>query len=237
MSPVVGVVGTDHSAAVRAAGGEPLVGEASAVVAAAPEVVVAVGEGALCALVAAGVEAPVLPVDAGPGVSSVAAADLGTALERVLAGESTRARLPLLGAGEDLRALFDCMLVTAEPARISEFTLHSGDDRVATFRADGVVVATPAGSHGYARRADGPLVAPGTGVVAVVPVAPFSTDADSWVVEPEGLRLTVERDEAPVELLADDRVAGEVTAGDPVAFDVVGTLAVAVVPESAGPFA
>ena len=237
MNPVVGIVGADHARAVRAAGGEPLVGDAGEVVAAAPDSVLAVGEQALCALVAAGVEAPVLPVDAGPGISSVAEADLGAALERLLAGAYTRTERPLLATGAGVRALFDCMLVTAEPARISEFTVHSGDDHVATFRADGVVVATPAGSHGYARRADGPVVAPGTGVIAVVPVAPFSTDADSWVVEPARLRLTVERDEAPVQLLADDRVAGEVAAGAPVEFGTTGQLAVAVVPESAGPFA
>lgn len=237
MDPVVGVVGADHARAVRAVGGEPLVGTANEVVAAGVEAVVAVGERALCALVVAGVEAPVLPVDAGPGVASVAAADLEPALDGVLTGAYTRSERPVLGTGRSTRALFDCMLVTAEPARISEYTVHSGDHHVATFRADGVVVATPAGSHGYARRADGPVVAPGTGVVAVVPVAPFSTDADNWVVTPDRLRLTVERDEAPVELLADDRVAGEVAAGAPVEFETTGSLDVAVVPESAGPFA
>jgi NAD+ kinase len=237
MSSVVGIVGADYTQAVRRAGGEPLVGEAGEVVDAAPAAVVAAGEPALCSLVAAGVDAPVLPVDVGPGIPSVAATDVDAALEALVAGEYTHTERPILAADDGTRALFDCMLVTTEPARISEYTVHCGNDRVATFRADGVVVATPAGSHGYARRADGPVVAPETGVVAVVPFAPFSTDADNWVVAPERLRLTVERDEAPVDLLADDRIIGEVTARDPIEFGTTERLGVAVVPESAGPFA
>ena len=67
-------------------------------------------------------------------------------------------------------------------------------------------------------------------------MAPFSTEADNWVVTPEQLRLTVERDEAPVDLLADDRVVGEVTAGDPIEFNAAERVSVAVVAESAGPF-
>ena len=236
MAPVVGIVGADYAQAVRRAGGEPLVGEPSEVVAAVPDAVVAVGESALCALVTAGVEAPILPVDIGPGISSVPVADLEAALEALVAGEYLPTERPVLTADDGTRALFECMLVTAEPARISEYTITSGGDHVATFRADGVVVATPAGSHGYARRADGPVVAPKTGVVTVVPVAPFSTEADNWVVTPEQLRLTVERDEAPVDLLADDRVVGEVTAGDPIEFNAAERVSVAVVAESAGPF-
>lgn len=236
MSPVVGVVGADFGETVRAAGGEPLVTDATAVVEARPDVVVALGEGALSALVAAGVEAPVLPVDVNSGVGSVPAGALKRALGTILAGDHTLSEHPLLRTDRGTRAVFDCMLVTAEPARISEYTVHSGGDRVARFRADGVVVATPAGSCGYARRAGGPVVAPGTGVVAIVPVAPFSTDADNWVVAPDALQLTVERDDAPVELLADDRVVGEVAAGDPVEFGTNGRLRVAVVPESEGPF-
>lgn len=237
---VVGVVGDDLSAAVREAGGDPVTGDAATVLDADPDVLVAVGERALLDLVEAGADAPVLPVEAGPGLRSVPRESVADALGTLVADEYETVSLPRLAVRTphtEAHALFDCMLVTSEPARISEYTVHSGGDRVATFRADGVVVATAAGSHGYARRAGGSVLAPGAGVVTVVPVAPFATDADDWVLPVEGLTLAVERDETPVELLADDRTAGTVATGESVRLSDDGTVTLAVVPESAGRFA
>lgn len=228
----VGVVG-EHpgvTEAVAAAGGRSLVGDAEDVLAGDPGAVVAVGEPAVLALARAGVDVPVLPVGAGRGVRSVPGEAAPRAVERLLAGEWTAVEHPVLVARPaGVRALMDLMLVTAEPARISEFTVRAGDEPVASFRADGVVVATPAGSAGYAGAAGGPVVAPGTGVVAVVPVAPFATDADHWVLPPGEVALTVARDDAPVELLADDRTVGEVDPGVPVTLPRDGVVTVAVV--------
>ncbi len=195
-------------------------------------VVVAGGETALVDLARRGVEAPVLPVDAGAGTRSVPGADVAVAVERVLAGDAGTERRPTVRLGTGEVALFDVALMAAEPARISEFSIRYGDDRVAGFRADGVVASTPAGSVGYNRAADGPLVAPGTGVVAVVPIAPFATDADRWVLPPGEATLAVERDETPVELLLDGRIERAVSPGDPVALSPADGLEVLVVPES-----
>lgn len=233
----VAVVGSDDAAveAVAAAGGEPAddVGEAAAVV--------AVGEPAVRALVRDGVTAPVLPVAAGAGFRSVPREDLAAAVERLFEGGWTTLRHPVVevsGPGLEgaARAAMDVMLVAAEPARISEYTVRSEGSRVASVRADGIVVALPAGSTGYARAADGPLVAPGTGVAAVVPVAPFTTDPDHWVLPVEGLTLAVERDEPPVELLVDGDDAGVVVPGPPVAVDPTAALRTVVVPESSSFF-
>ena len=103
------------------------------------------------------------------------------------------------------RALFDITLVTDEPARISEYGVASRGDSVATFRADGVVVATAAGSHGYAGAVDAPSLSTAVDAVAVAPVAPFVTDTRRWVLPDDQLTLTVERDEGPIALVADGR--------------------------------
>ena len=107
------------------------------------------------------------------------------------------------------------MLVTAEPARISEYSVHGPDREVARFRADGCVVATQLGSYGYVGAAGGPSLAPTAGVAAVAPVAPFAIDTDRWVL-PFPLLMRGERDEASVALLTDGRRAGTVPAGEPV---------------------
>jgi NAD+ kinase len=128
------------------------------------------------------------------------------------------------------------MLSTDEPARISEYTVRCGAETVATFRADAVLVTTPAGSTGYARAAKGSLLAPGTGVVGVVPIAPFVTDTDQWVLPDDAVSLVVERDETPVELLVDGRSVGLVDPRQPVKVEQTASLTVAVVEESRGFF-
>lgn len=236
---VVGVVGDAPVAvqsAVESAGFEAVSGPTAAVLAAAPDYLVAVGAESLSALVAEGVPAsPVLPVDAGSGAPSVPVDAAESGIASFLAAEFDTVTAPVLDVaidGDDrTRAIADVMLVTAEPARISEYTVRSGNTAVADFRADGVVVATPLGSHGYARRVEGPVVAPETGVTAVVPVAPFATDADHWVLPDDGIELSVAREENDVELHADDRTVDPVPAGVPVTISAATTLTLARVPE------
>lgn len=215
----VGVVGDDDfGAVVEGAGGEPI---ASPPADLGPvDLVVAVGEAAMVDLLRVRVDAPVLPVDTGAGVRSVPRDDAESALQRVLDGEYTTERLPVLSAetgSDDVPALYDVALMSAEPARISEFSVRYDGDEVGRFRADGVVASTPAGSHGYNRAADGSVVAPGTDVLSVVPIAPFATDADQWVLPIDDVAFSVERDETPVELLVDGRSERTLHDGDTVA--------------------
>jgi NAD+ kinase len=236
--PAVGVVGPadpDVERAVREAGGVPNPGPATAV-ATNSDSVVAVGEPAVLAVARATPAVPVLPVAAGRGVRSVPRADVPGAVAALLDGEVTTETHPVVGTRvadrTTARALQDVMLVSAEPAQISEYTVRADGERVARFRADGVVVATPAGSPGYARATGGPVVPPEAGVVAVVPVSPFSTDVDHWVVELTDVRLSVERDETDILLVADDRVVGPVDRDDPVRLGPAGRVELAVVSAS-----
>ncbi|WP_254838309.1 ATP-NAD kinase [Natronomonas marina] len=227
----VGVVGdASLAAAVEDAGGRPVVGPPDEFDDVA--FVVASGETALVECARQGVGAPVLPVDAGRGVRSVPATGGADAVERVLAGEYRTERRPVVSTGTGERALFDVALMAAEPARISEFSVRHDGEPIAQFRADGVVASTPAGSVGYNRSADGPVVAPGTGVVAVVPIAPFATDADRWVLPTAAVTLAVERDETPVELLADGRPERTVATDDPVTLTSDDGIETVVLPES-----
>lgn len=233
---VVGVVG-EHPALVDVLadlGVETVQGDAEVVLDGAPDSVVAAGEPAVVDLVRAGVEVPVLPFGAGRGLRSVPALGID-AVTHLVTGAFDTVERPVVRASSSSGgavALFDVMLVTDEPARISEYTVRSGGARVETFRADGVVVATPAGSTGYARAAGGPVVGPGTGVVSVIPISPFATNVDTWVLDTDGVSLVVERDETPVELLADGRSSGSVVPGETVRIRADGTFPLAVVEES-----
>lgn len=210
------VAGGDLASAVRGAGGEVVPPEEA-------DAAVAVGDSALSALASEGL--PVLAVDAS-GVPSVPAERIKGALAALVGAAVEETERPLLGiegAGTDERALFDVALFAAEPGRISEFRLDDGGDALDTVRADGVVVATPAGSVGYARAAGGPTLAPDAGAVAVVPVAAFGTRSDRWVASP-GVGLSVQRDEVPVELTVDGRPVGPVPANRRLAVDRAGSI-------------
>jgi len=236
-----GVVGDggDVSDALSAAGLRPVEGDVETVLTEEPGIVVAVGESALGAIARHDPSVPVLPVGAGRGVRSVPREDIEAVADLLAAGDWRVGTHPLLGlewsGSERATAFFDAMLVTAKPADISEYSVCAGGEHVARFRADGVVAATPAGSPGYARDAGGPVVTPGLDVLVVVPVAAFATSLDHWVLPPE-VTVTVEREEAPVEVLSDDRSVGTVPAGEPVALSVAGRVDIVRVPQGVSPF-
>jgi NAD+ kinase len=231
----VGLLGDGAGAAadvVCEGGGDPVVGEDA--LAGDVDALAALGEPALLDALAADVDAPVLPAAAGREYGGVSRDDLPDALAALTAGEydvRERQTLSVTTDGVDTRALADVFMVTAEPARISEYAVETGAERVDEVRADGVVAATPAGSHGYARDADGPLLSRGAGALSVVPVAQFRPERSRWVLDPP-VTLTVVRDDADVSLLVDGRDNGFADAHQSVTLDWGDPLPVAVVASS-----
>jgi NAD+ kinase len=197
------------------------------------EYVLVDGDRSIVEFVRSAVDVPALIVDS-EGLPSVSRDRIGAALDR-LPGENVDVeRHPIVavsGPFGSIDAVFDVALMAAEPARISEFSVAGHDGRIARFRADGVVASTPAGSHGYNRRAGGPVVASGTGVASVVPIAPFSTSAGHWVLPIEAVELAVERDETPVELLVDGRRERRIAPDATLELSVVDTLETYALPD------
>lgn len=221
-------------AAVESAGGTATVVDEEPTTDAS--LLVTVGEPALQALVRSEYpDVPVLPVDADSGIESVPIDGVESAIDEIIAEQDRKRVHSVLSvsAGEDTwRALRDVALVTDEPARISEFGVEATEfGQIAAFRADGVTIATPAGSYGYAAAADGPLLAPGTGL-SIVPIAPFVTDADHWVLPTEGVSCTVRRDDATVAVVIDGERRTTATMGSPVRCRATSDLRVVVVPSS-----
>jgi NAD+ kinase len=171
-------------------------------------VVVAVGEPALLAAAQSVPDSPIVPVDTGTRRYDVSAAAVGAAVDAAAAATLDTVSHPVLDvsvAGESAgTAVLDVTLLTADPARISEFAVGSDDGWTEAIRADGVVVATPLGSTGYAHAVGGPVLAPGTGVVAA-PISAYAMHVRPWVLRPP-VSVSVERDEARVTLRLDDEV-------------------------------
>lgn len=222
---VVGIAGPDREAVVDALNGIDVpvgsVGPSDELPSHEPTAFVATDEGALVALAQARVAGPVLAVDTGPRFARVSRDVAPSAVRQLLDGSLRTAPQPILAVTIDEatigHGMFDVLLVTDEPAQISEYTVSAGDRSLATVRADGVVAATPSGSDGYARAAGGPVLGPQTDAIAIVPIAPFRTAHDRWVVDTDTPPvLTVEREEHPVTVVIDGSAAGPAPVGAPI---------------------
>lgn len=198
------------------------------------DVVVAIGDAGVRSLATEPVDAPVLPVGL-EGAHAVPKSELTAALEAVAADEGevvSHPRLAITVDGEPVdEALLDVMLITSEPARISEYAVRTEQRAIGSFRADGVVTSTPLGSSGYAQAAGGAVVGVEAGV-SVVPVAPFATRWHSWVLDLP-LRLMVERDEGEITLLADGEERRQVPPFVPVRVERSGSIDLVQVPTAA----
>jgi len=85
-----------------------------------------------------------------------------------------------------------------------------------TYRADGLVVATPTGSTAYSFSAGGPLVAPGVDVIIMTPVASHSLFDRSLVLPSSSkIDITVSRDRL-VKVNVDKGALGQLGEGDTV---------------------
>lgn len=227
MTQSVAVVGEDAGVAetVRREGGvvvDPTEADA----------LVAVGEGAIIDTGVGDTDVPVLPVTPGGSRHTVPTSAVADAVRALLDGAVCPVDHPVLAVDVDGdragRAVFDATLLTAETARISEYAVETGGERLDSFRADAVVVATPLGSDGYAQAAGGPVLQADTGLV-VAPVAPFTTHTSTWVV-PGTVHLSVARDDEPVSLVLDDGEWGEVPPHSPVVVDVADTVTLLRIP-------
>ena len=74
-------------------------------------------------------------------------------------------------------ALNDAVVSKGAQGRLIEFELKLDGEFIYSLRADGMIVATPTGSTGYALSAQGPILHPTVPAFALVPLAPHTLSA------------------------------------------------------------
>jgi len=145
-------------------------------------VVVLGGDGTLLAAARLldGRDVPVLGINYGGlgFLTAVPLEDLYPDLERLLGGEYASDSRMMIAAsiirGDRTiaihHALNDVVINKGTPARIIEVEARVDDQYVSTFRADGLVIATPTGSTAYNMSAGGPIVHPALDAILLTPI-------------------------------------------------------------------
>ena len=113
-----------------------------------------------------------------------------------------------LPAGEvhEARAINEVALFrqTYQAARLR--VLVDGKERLSELMADGIMVATPAGSTAYNFSVQGPIIPIGSPLLALTPISPFRPRRWHGALLPDGAVVTIEVLEAakrPVAAVAD----------------------------------
>jgi NAD+ kinase len=143
------------------------------------------------------VDVPLLGINLGKVgfLSKAEASDLEPVLEKISAGDFTiderlaiEGRILRQGVGDDAArhvALNDIVIARGSLARVCRFDVSIDDSHLATFIADGLVVASPTGSTGYSFSAGGPILDPESRNLVVTPIAAYLSAIRSVVVSPQ----------------------------------------------------
>jgi NAD+ kinase len=155
----------------------------------------------------AGKLTPILGVNMGSlgFMTEVPQAELYPMLELVLAGKaktSTRMKLRVHlhrgGTAEralDAEVLNDVVISKSALSRMAELDTRCSGDYVTTYKADGVIIATPTGSTAYALAANGPIMYPTMRGVIIAPICPHTLTQRPLVVpDDENIEIVLVND-------------------------------------------
>ena len=144
-------------------------------------------------------------------------------LEQLVAGELTvseRLRLDVIIRREGTevaryRVLNDLVINKGALARIIDMEAWVDDTYLTTFKADGLIVATPTGSTAYNLAAGGPIISPALHCLVISPICPHMLTNRPIIVSDEAvIRIEVKFQNEEVALTADGQIGMPLQGGD-----------------------
>jgi len=189
-------------------------------------VVVLGGDGTLLSIARrAGGRVPILGVNLGElgFLTEVVEDEAMPMLARVIAGRYELDRRMTLAARHlrgrrvrgGFRALNDVVITNGALARIVQFAVTVDGLPFTTYRADGMVVATPTGSTAYSLSVGGPIVEPTVQVLLLSPISPHTLSNRPVVLRPNAVvRIEIGPGEHDVLLTIDGQEGLPLAGGD-----------------------
>ncbi len=170
-------------------------------------------------------EIPILGINLGSlgFLTEITREELFPCLERVLLGNFKVSRRMMLEAviirdDREIKrfiVLNDVVLNKGAIARIVDMEVWVDEVYLTTFKADGLVIATPTGSTGYNLSAGGPIIAPGLHCFVISPICPHMLANRPLIVSDDSqIHVEVRCKDEHVVFTADGQVAVDLQAGD-----------------------
>lgn len=144
-------------------------------------------------------------------------------LERALRGESRIGERRMLicelyrdgGRVAVYEALNDAVVTKASLARMVVLDTYVDSHFVSSYKADGLIVATPTGSTAYSLAAGGPIIFPTVGALALTPICPHTlTNRPVIVPDTSVVQIVCTDVDEPSYLTIDGQVGEPVKRGD-----------------------
>ncbi|MBI1898900.1 MAG: NAD(+)/NADH kinase [Acidobacteria bacterium] len=184
-------------------------------------VIVLGGDGTLLSAARAvvGRNIPLMPVNLGGlgFLTAITAEELYVELDRVFAGDYRVGLRSMLhcelwrdgGMAAQYEALNDVVVTKAALARMIDLDTYVGANFVCTYKADGLIVATPTGSTAYSLSAGGPIVFPTVTAFCISPICPHMlTNRPVVVPDDSEIRIINKAEDANAFLTIDGQVGG-----------------------------
>lgn len=151
--------------------------------------------------------------------------DLYPTLQSILSGECEIEHRMLMNASlwrdeekiHDFNVLNDIVINKGALARIVNLTVLVNDQPMTSYRADGLIIATPTGSTAYSLSAGGPIIHPSMHALVLSPICPFTLTNRSIVVPDTSkikVQLTKRHEDEDVRITLDGQVGCAMKTGD-----------------------
>ena len=168
---------------------------------------------------------PVLGVNLGDFgfLTEYSADQLFAIMEEIISDSfTTEERILLLakvlrdGEGVACQTVLNDVVINKEAlARIVHFRTYIDDDYLTTFKADGLIVASPTGSTAYSLSAGGPIVHPSLKTIILTPICPFTlTNRPLILPDTATIKIKIDKQDSNVFLTFDGQVGLHVTYQD-----------------------
>lgn len=149
-------------------------------------------------------------------------------MERVLAGDYEIEKRDMIsccvdrkdGEPEEFTVLNDVVINNGPISKVVDLSIYINEKYVTTFKADGIIFATPTGSTAYSLSAGGPIIYPTLPVITVTPICPhILTNRPIVVPYTKKIRTKVLTDIQNTYLTLDGQVGVPLYLGDEVVLE------------------
>lgn len=91
------------------------------------------------------------------------------------------------GNCETFLAINDAVISRGSLSQIIDLDVYEQEEKICTYRADGLLFSTPIGSTAYALSAGGPVIDPGLDLIELTPVCPHSLTQRTVIFNPDAV--------------------------------------------------